>query len=67
MFRFHDGPSVGKERGKLIFVTNRFVEIGHPNETQSWKHIAASINIANILSRGCTCLKRISEFLAKGP
>ncbi|GFX64169.1 DUF1758 domain-containing protein [Trichonephila clavipes] len=57
-----------RERGNWsVFVANRVKEIRELTQFQSWRHVPSNMNIADLLSRGCTPQKMLDSKWWEGP
>ncbi|GFU34060.1 DUF5641 domain-containing protein [Trichonephila clavipes] len=57
-----------KEYGNWsVFVANRVKEIRQLTQIQSWKYVPGNMNIANLLSRGCSSRQMLSSRWWEGP
>ncbi|GFW47385.1 uncharacterized protein TNCV_4536761 [Trichonephila clavipes] len=57
-----------REQGNWsVFVTNRVKEIRELTQFQSWRHVPSNMNIADLLSRGCTPQKMLDSKWWEGP
>ncbi|GFV86730.1 DUF5641 domain-containing protein [Trichonephila clavipes] len=57
-----------REQGNWsVFVANRVKEIRELTQFQSWRHVPSNMNIADLLSRGCTPQKMLDSKWWEGP
>ncbi|GFX42834.1 DUF5641 domain-containing protein [Trichonephila clavipes] len=57
-----------REQGNWsVFVANRVKEIRELTQFQSWRHVPSNMNIADLLSRGCTPQQMLDSKWWEGP
>ncbi|GFY21395.1 uncharacterized protein TNCV_3994391 [Trichonephila clavipes] len=56
-----------RTRNWSVFVANRVKEIRELTQFQSWRHVPSNMNIADLLSRGCTPQNMLDSKWWEGP